>query len=227
MNEKYIGNRCKLNNCSSNTPSLTTHLIRHNSDNKSIPMPIQQKNTRPVLVTQKRIEECYKGHRSNMRNTAYAVVKDMAAASDIVHDTFSAIFQYEGSMMSDEELQHCLYKICHNKAINHFKRGKKMRTRRDLTLMDPDTLLEYPELNDQIAGGEILKESLDEVRKASKQLPHQKCTLVELLLEGFTNKEIGQILGIPLAHVHAIRAKAVALLRKILGITNKKNAVDG
>lgn len=219
--------RCKLNNSSSNTSSLTRRFIRHNSDNKTVPMPTQQKNTRPVRVTITRIEQCYNEHRDRLCNAACNLVKDRTAAQDIVQEAFLAVLKYEDSRMTDDELERCLHKICRNKAFNFLKHGKKFRSRREIISVDPDDLLEYPDMNDQLAAGEIIKESVDKVLKGAENLPSQKRTVIELSLEGFTTKEVAKILGIPVAHVHTIRSKAVTLLRKIIGLPGKKKAIDG
>lgn len=134
-----------------------------------------------------------------------ARVSDPATAEDILQDVFVKIQQRLGQLRDPAKLQSWIYLIARNAVIDHY------RTRKD-TVEVPETLPAEPGENDPEIEG--LKASF---RRMIYSLPEPyRDALVLTELEGLTQKELADRLGISLSGAKSRVQRAREQLREML-----------
>jgi RNA polymerase sigma-70 factor (ECF subfamily) len=104
-----------------------------------------------------------------------------------------------------------LFTIAHNVLIDHY------RSTRPSEWLDSET-----EVADRSPSPEDLAVAADtgrSLRHAVEQLPERQRQVVELRLAGLTGPEIGQVLGCRPRTVDVAQFRAIARLRRLLGVT--------
>ncbi len=134
-----------------------------------------------------------------------ARVSDPATAEDILQDVFLKIQQRLGQLQDSAKLQGWIYLIARNAVIDHY------RTRKE-TVPVPETLPAAAAENDPEI--EALKASF---RRMIHSLPEPyREALVLTELEGCTQKELAERLGISLSGAKSRVQRARSQLKKVL-----------
>lgn len=145
---------------------------------------------------------------------AAELLRDEAAALDVVQETFAAAVRHIGSLRDDRKFTSWLFGIAHQKCVQHGRR----RRRDEALFVEPgdEGSGELPEaegIDPRLAL--LRREHADAVFALVGQLPEaQRSALLLHVLEDFSLEDIAEITGVPLGTVksrlhHAKRALRV------------------
>ncbi len=147
-------------------------------------------------------------HMSSLYNAALRMTRNPSDAEDLVQETYLKAYRGFGGFQEGTNLKAWLYRILTNTFINNY-RSKKRRPE-ETELDDLENLYLYRRLGgaqSSTAGRSAEDEVLDritesEVKDAIEALPEQFRMAVLLSdVEGFSYKEIAEILDIPIGTV--------------------------
>jgi RNA polymerase sigma-70 factor (ECF subfamily) len=139
-------------------------------------------------------------------NTAYRMTRNAQDAEDLVQETYLKAYKYYDKFEEGTNLKAWLFKILKNTFINSYRKAQLQPPQSDFADIEESFESQISEdTTRQIRNPEeeLLENVLDEdVQRAVDQLP-QDYRMVVLLadLEGFSYKEIGDILEIPVGTV--------------------------
>lgn len=141
-----------------------------------------------------------------------SMLGNVAEAEDVGLEVFVRFYNSASSFRGDSSLKTYLTRIAINLSLNELKRRKKKR------LMNIEDV-KYAGAVDHISKNTDLKELID---KALEYLePKFKSVLVLRLVEGYSTKEVGEILQLPQGTVLSRLSRAQEKLRKIILILDK------
>ena len=145
---------------------------------------------------------------TQLYSAALRMTRNPADAEDLVQETFLKGYRAYGSFQAGTNLRAWLYRILTNSYINRYR--KAQRRPDEIDLGEVEDLYLYRRLNDQTAGGaaqsaeDLVLESFveSEVKEAVESLPeHFRLPVLLADVEGFSYKEIAEILDIPIGTV--------------------------
>ncbi len=155
------------------------------------------------------LTQIFKKHASELLMIAYSYLKDMDAAKDAVADCFEKLLNNEIVLdRTEEQVKAWLIVVVKNHCLD-IEKTKKNRLRL-VSLFN----FEYLSENNWYKKAE--KESL---ARAMKQLSQKEAEVFQLHLDGFSNDEIKEKLGVTYATVKNQLYDAKKKLRKIWEIT--------
>jgi len=150
-------------------------------------------------------EMLYMRLSSSVFNLALRMTGNWEEAKDIVQDVFIKVWRHRKSFRGEAKPSTWIYRIAVNTAISHLRKLKK---KRNFSLDDMDCTV-YVDPPDP---------KIWEIEKAILQLPEGEREVFILHdVEGFTHREIGEILGIREGTSKSQLYKARKRLREILG----------
>lgn len=156
---------------------------------------------------QQAFQKLYQLHVDYALRTAYAISKNKNDASDIVQETFIRVFRNIDSYDINRPFRAWLYRIL----INESNRLLRKRTRSEVTI-DSEQLLDY------LGRQSTQSKPLDELDEAIDELEeHHKTVIILKYLNGFSEKEIAEILGLNQNTVKSRLYQARNKLRSKLG----------
>ena len=154
-------------------------------------------------------------------STALRMTRNHAEAEDLVQETFLKAYRAYDSFKEGTNLKAWLYRILTNSYINRYRR--KMRRPVETDLGDVEDLYLYQRIADssqvaQSAEDEVLDGFVDEhVKSALESLPEQFRLPVLLAdVEGFSYKEIAEIMDVPIGTVRSRLHRGRKALEKAL-----------
>jgi len=129
-------------------------------------------------------------------------------AEDILQEGFIKVFQNLSSLSSRNSFDGWIYKLMVNTAINYYKRQLKFQNEVSQNFESSDATIPEDALS---------KLSYNELLKILQGLPLGYRTVFNLyVIEGFTHREIGELLGISENTSKTQLWRAKASMRKIL-----------
>ena len=147
-------------------------------------------------------------HMPSLYTAALRMTRNPADAEDLVQETYLKAYRGFGGFQEGTNLKAWLYKILTNTFINTYRAKKRRPNESDIE--DVEELYLYHRLGglEAVAAGrsaedQVLGHVTDaEVKEALESLPEQLRIAVLLGdVEGFSYKEIAEILGIPIGTV--------------------------
>jgi RNA polymerase sigma factor (sigma-70 family) len=142
-----------------------------------------------------------------LRRYAYALVREHAAADDLVQDTLERALSRWSSRRADGNLRAWLFTILRNLHIGNHRQAQ----RRGITVAIDDV-----DLPETASGQEMAVETHD-VLAAIDQLPEEQKSLLLLVgVEDFSYDEAARILGLPMGTVMSRLSRARKKLRSIV-----------
>ena len=145
-------------------------------------------------------ESVYDRHGTAAYSLARRIVGDSKAAEDVTQEAFLSIWR--ASQRYDQtrgSLRGWILGIVRNRAIDVLRRTAGQAPRLDL---DDELALEQRPAPDETEAEAIRRETARDVRGALATLPPEQATVIELAyFGGFSQSEIGGMLGIPLGTV--------------------------
>jgi len=138
------------------------------------------------------------------------ILKDEAKGKDIAQEAFVKLLKKENEEFTNENaLRAYLYILIKNACISVIRKEKKVQN----TTVDEGMLI--PE---QSFLNEVLREETYRLlREAIKDLSPQAARVVELTLNGYSNQDISEELGITINTVKTTKRRAYQVLRDNLG----------
>lgn len=157
-------------------------------------------------------------YREQLLKTALRLTRNREDAEDLVQETFLKAFRHWQGFQPGTNLKAWLFKILKNTFINHYRRQKAVPPQADFADLEENfeaQILVEPEKSPE---DELLDRSWDqEVLAAVKKLPHNYKVVVLLSdIEGYSYKEIAEILAIPLGTVMSRLYRGRRALEKTL-----------
>lgn len=135
----------------------------------------------------------YDAHHAELYGYAASLVRDPAAAEDVMHEAFAKLVRESARGRWPDEPRAWLYRVCTNLAIN--------RSRRRAAAERWHHLVGRAGPTDDDGGGEAAEETVIrrerhvELEQALRTLPADHRAALLLAAEGFTGREIAAILG--------------------------------
>ena len=152
--------------------------------------------------------ELFNRYASQMLGVCYRYVQTKPEAEDIMQEGFIKVFDHLKNFRAESGLAAWIRKIMVNTAINHLKTNKKFRLESGLD-----------EISDEQQGGILIDETRDTefVMQCIRDLPHGYRVVLNLFaIEGYSHKEIGDLLGIGESSSRSQFSRARKLLEKRL-----------
>ncbi len=169
-----------------------------------------------------KFEEIVKTHQEKVRNTCFRFVKNVEDADDVAQEVFIQAYKSLGHFRNDAELSTWIYRIAVNKSLD-FLRWKKRKKRfgQVKSIFGFGKNEENQEIQIPLSenpGKELEKDERKKILSwAVDQLPeNQKAAITLSKYEGFSNKEISEILNISLSAVESLVHRAKKSLHKKL-----------
>ena len=146
-------------------------------------------------------------HLDALYRTALRMTRSEADAEDLVQETYIRAFRFRDQFTLGTNMKAWLFRILTNTFINTYRRKSAQPEVTDLEGVDEFSL--YRRMADDRAASsspdpeaELLKGVVDtEVTDALEELPEKFRTTVLLDVEGFSYKEIAEMLAIPIGTV--------------------------
>lgn len=162
-------------------------------------------------------KELYHAYRDVLYKYAYQLTRDIEVSKDIVSEVFLSIWKLRENLKNIDDLRAYAYVSCRNKSYNFLKYGSGLTSKYEVSMGDLQDISEDKNMTDQILRDIILKEHVEEVRKALELLPEQrKQVLHYFLFEGLDIKEIATLLNMTTSHVRSAKSQALSQLKEKL-----------
>ena len=154
--------------------------------------------------------------------TGLRMTRSEAEAEDLVQETYIKAFRHRDQFTPGTNLKAWLFRILTNTFINQYRR--KAARPETTELDDVDESILYRHMRDRSPGSaspdpeaELIDNALSsEVKEALEALPEKFRTTVLLDVEGFSYKEIAQMLDIPIGTVMSRLHRGRKFLQKRL-----------
>ena len=161
-------------------------------------------------------------HLDALYRTALRMTRSEADAEDLVQETYIRAFRFRDQFTLGTNMKAWLFRILTNTFINTYRRKAAQPEVTDLEGVDEFSL--YRRMADDRAASsspdpeaELLNGVVDtEVTDALEALPEKFRTTVLLDVEGFSYKEIAEMLGIPIGTVMSRLHRGRKMLRDML-----------
>ena len=161
-------------------------------------------------------------HLDALYRTALRMTRSEADAEDLVQETYIRAFRFRDQFTLGTNMKAWLFRILTNTFINTYRRKTAQPEVTDLEGIDEFSL--YRRMADDRAAStspdpeaELLNSVVDtEVTDALEELPEKFRTTVLLDVEGFSSKEIAEMLGIPIGTVMSRLHRGRKFLQKRL-----------
>ena len=153
-------------------------------------------------------EELYRVHGARMKSIAAHVLGDRAEAEDAVQDAFVNIFRSAATFEGRSRFSTWIYRVVVNACHD------RLRRRRETVALDaPGAVAEI--FTAARAGDPALRVALE---KGIGSLPErQRCAFVLFAVEGFSHREIADILGVSVGGSKTLVFEAKRRLARLLG----------
>ena len=161
-------------------------------------------------------------HLDALYRTALRMTRSEADAEDLVQETYIRAFRFKDQFTLGTNMKAWLFRILTNTFINTYRRKAAQPDVTDLDGVDEFSL--YRRMADDRAASsspdpeaELLSRVVDtEVTEALEELPEKFRTTVLLDVEGFSYKEIAEMLSIPIGTVMSRLHRGRKFLQKRL-----------
>jgi RNA polymerase sigma-70 factor (ECF subfamily) len=176
---------------------------------------------RPIPVDRRDFERQALPFLDSLYNTAYRLARNAEDAEDLVQETYLKAYRSFGQFTPGTNLKAWMFKILKNAFINEYRRRQAVPAESDFAEIEENLESHLrPEAAGQIKDPEqeALEGALDEdVQRALDELPPDYRIAVVLAdLEGFSYKEIADILEIPVGTVMSRLYRGRKLLEEVL-----------
>lgn len=136
------------------------------------------------------LDRLYRQHHQMILRTAYRLTRSMGDAEDVLHSVFVKLLQREGGLGDDVAAGPYLHRAAVNAALDVLRRRQR--------IVPLDALPPAREAREESQSGLVLRSELAErLRVALTRLSPQAAEIFVLRhVEGYSNREIGRMLGI-------------------------------
>ena len=175
------------------------------------------------MADQARFAELAMGHMGSLYSAALRMTRNPSDAEDLVQETYLKAYRSFGTFQDGTNLKAWLYKILTNTFINSYRARKRRPEQTELD--EVEDLYLYRRLGglEAAAAGrsaedEVLDSFTDtEVKEALESLPETfRMSVLLADVEGFSYKEIAEILDVPIGTVMSRLHRGRKALQKAL-----------
>ena len=162
-------------------------------------------------------KELVESWKDMVYNTALSIVQNSEDAEDITQDVFISVYEKLASFREEAQISTWIYRITIRKALDHEKRKKRQKhgglLRRIFTVRNEDEPVNFEHPGVQLDN----KEKASILFRSMKQLSEkQRIAFTLQKVEGLSNREIADVMGLSLQAVESLQARAKANLQTIL-----------
>lgn len=145
-------------------------------------------------------------HECSLIRYAQMFVGDLDVAKDVVQDAFLQLCQKQQPLDSDY-LKRWLFKVCRNKAIDHFRKEKRM-SQSDSAVSEIVDREQSPEVNCE------RQETHQSVLNRISSLPANQQEVLRLKFQSdFSYREIAEVTGLTISNVGVLLHTAIKKLK--------------
>jgi RNA polymerase sigma-70 factor, ECF subfamily len=169
--------------------------------------------------------ELIKLYADRVLNTCYRFLLNKEDAEDISQEVFIEIYQSLKSFRGDAKLSTWIYRIAVTKSLDEIKKRKRKKR-----ISAFGKIMHLDEVADWISGGPVPdksiheKEKMKEVMQALNTLPeNQRVAFTLSKIEGYSNKEIAEIMKTTILAVESLVSRAKKKVRAELEVILKNN----
>jgi RNA polymerase sigma-70 factor (ECF subfamily) len=154
-------------------------------------------------------------YADTLHNLARYLTGNPTEAEDLVQETYARALTAAGQFTPGTNLKAWLFRILRNTYVSLYRRQRHNPTVGGLDTVDPAAQGPAPEewLRDDIELDRLRKIVGEEIEQALMSLSEEARTVVLLDLEGLTEVEVAQVIGVPVGTVKSRLARARAALR--------------
>jgi len=154
-------------------------------------------------------EQIFKSHIRSLHSYAATILKEEAAAEEIVQNVFLRLWEKKEEIEIRENISVYLYRSVHNESLNYLKH-LKVRTAYQTYAMHRERHHESEKASEKVTLGELEQK----LEKALRELPEQCRTIFQLSrFEDLKYREIADRLDLSVKTVENQMGKALKLLR--------------
>jgi RNA polymerase sigma-70 factor (ECF subfamily) len=144
-----------------------------------------------------------------LRRYARALLRDRAAADDLVHDCLERTISRWHQRRPEGDARTWVFAILHNLAINRLRQAQRRGPHVALGDADPAVTAQPPGQEARVRHAELMR--------ALAELPDdQRSVLLLVAVEGLAYAEAARVLGVPIGTVMSRLARARARLHKLM-----------
>jgi len=156
------------------------------------------------------IQQQIETHIPGLRRYARALVRDVAAADDLVQECLTRALAKLHLWHEGSDLRAWLFTILHNQHVNQVRRAIRKGTTVELSEVSP--LLSRPADQEK-------RLELRDLDRALGRLPaDQRAVILLIGLEGMPYGDVGAVLGIPIGTVRSRLSRGRLALRRLMDV---------
>ena len=163
------------------------------------------------------VTEC----QSPLIRYARSIVRDEHIACDLVQETFLRLCQQSSSELADREAA-WLFRVCHNLAVNRYRKERRMTIGNALTESASDKSASNKSIRDNLSRSQAdpakamaASEDCDQVDRLINELPENQQKVIRLkFYSGLKYRQISQATGLSEGNVGFLLHKALGKLRE-------------
>lgn len=138
---------------------------------------------------------------------AFHILKNMEAAEDVVQDIFATLWVTRRKIDFGAPLKNYLYVATRNKTYNYIRSARRHSER-----------IRYTFPQHEEASLFLVEEETNRILMAAiDRLPPRSAEVIRLSLDGMTQEQISQQMGITLSTVKALKSAGVRRLKQTIG----------
>lgn len=171
-------------------------------------------------------------YAAQLYSAALRMTRNPADAEDVVQETFLKAYRAYDTFKAGTNLKAWLYRILTNTYINRYRRNQRRPT--EVELGELQDLYLYKRLGEQSGASqsaeeEVLDQFVDaDVKEALESLPeHFRMPVYYADVEGFSYKEIAEILDVPIGTVMSRLHRGRKALQKKLWTVAQERGLTG
>jgi RNA polymerase sigma-70 factor (ECF subfamily) len=146
-------------------------------------------------------------------NLAHYLTRNGADAADLVQETYARALGSAAQFTPGTNLKAWLFRILRNTFISQYRRQRNDPVTGGLDMVAPMVAAEERPFMDDIVLDHLRNVVAEEIEAAVMALSEDARTVILLDLEGFSEREVAEVIGCPVGTVKSRLARARAALR--------------
>lgn len=151
----------------------------------------------------------------SIQRLAMAYERDRALQQDLIQEIWLALWLALPSFRGDCSERTFVFRIAHNRGVSHIQQSRRRRTE----ALDEESPIPDPRADPESAAGQ--HERRERLQAAVRRLPLGLRQVVVLTLEGLSNREAAEVLGLSENNVAVRLTRARAVLRQLVAATQE------